>query len=186
MISSRKLLIAVLIVINLTLTSAVASDSKQLIVVASPMSIEATDIDYTGLIKSNAITVGFGSALKLKYEIDEIIYGAFKNNEVTFYDFERTGGFPSYVTEGLLYLFLVKENDNYILSNIGTLKSSGDDLIICGRMLNPYAGDNSPIAPKYLESQVCENSVKLEDLKLYFSKFDFKRHNYKKSTMLKK
>ncbi|MCF2827310.1 hypothetical protein L3V43_21100 [Pseudoalteromonas sp. L23] len=182
MIFYTKLIIVAWLMTCITIASA----SERLVIIASPMSIETTDIDYTGLIKPNAITVDFGSALKLKYEIDEVIFGSFKAKEVTFYDFERAGGFPSYVTEGLLYLFLVKENGRYILSNVGTLVDSNDDLLICGNMLNPYAEDGSIIAPKYKKSNVCDNSVELENLRLYFSKFDFDSHSYKKATMLKK
>lgn len=163
-----------------------ARSAEILIVVASPLQVELTDENYVNLVKPGAITLGFGDALKLKYSVDEVIHGSFEKENIMFYDRAPTAGLPIYVTEGSLYIFLVKINEKYILSNIATIVGEDDDVFVCGKMLNPFAEDNTSLAPNYEKINKCEQAVELEELKRYFSRFEFSQHTYKKNNLLKK
>ena len=162
-----------------------AVSNENLVVIASPLAIESTSESYVSLVKPGAITVGYGNALKLRYSIDDILYGHSESGEIVFYDRALVGGFPEYVTNGNLYIFLVKIGENYILSNTGTIIGEEDDIFICGSRLNPYAEDNTLNSPKYQRIHACEQAVEQEKLRGYFEKFNFNEHGYKINNLLK-
>lgn len=164
--------------------NAVSNDN--LVVIASPLAIESTSESYVSLVKPGAITLGYGNALKLRYSIDDILYGYSESEEIVFYDRALVGGFPEYVTNGNLYIFLVKIGENYILSNTGTIIGDEDDIFVCGSMLNPYAEDNTLISPKYQKIKACEQAVELENLRSYFQNFNFYEQDYKRNNLLKR
>ena len=158
--------------------------NDNLIVIGAPVSLEETQLYYSELIDPKIISVGFGRAIKVTYIIDEVVFGNYNKNKLAFFDFKRGGGFPSYVMEDLLYLFLIKINGRYILSNVGSLVEHKDKLYICGKELNPYSLDSSDISPNYTTIPSCINAVELTKLKKYFSSFNFANEKYKAPTLL--
>ncbi|RUO36779.1 hypothetical protein CWE13_07975 [Aliidiomarina shirensis] len=156
---------------------------EPVIFIGAPISVESQKGSYGDLIyprSSESIVLSEGPrALKITYYIDKLIYGDFIGDDIEFYGFESKSSWPDYLTDGYVYVFLVKLNDVHVAALTRKISYSGSDngldWMICGEDFSPYNENDSPLFVTEVGQDECESGVRIEDLREYFLNFDFSK-----------